>query len=61
MIVNIYWLWIWQGKSLRQKGGEDFRKQYTTRRLVMAFTTTIEEAVYVDQMAPRRGKSIQKQ
>jgi hypothetical protein len=26
----------------------------------MAFTTTIEKAVYVDQMAPRRGKSIQK-
>ena len=60
MIVDIYGFWIWQGKSLRQKGGEDFSKQYTARRLVMAFTTTIEKAVYVDQMAPRRGKSIQK-
>jgi hypothetical protein len=60
MIVDIYGFWIWQGKSLRHKGGEDFSKQHTTRRLVMAFTTTIEKAVYVDQMEPRRGKSIQK-
>jgi len=60
MIEDIYGFWIWQGKSLRRKGGEDFSKKYTTRRLVMAFTTTIEKAVYVDQMAPRRKKSIQK-
>jgi hypothetical protein len=60
MIVDIYGFWIWQAKSLQQKGREDLRKR-GTRRLVMAFTTTIEKAVYEKQMAPRSGKSFQKQ